>query len=500
MVSQKESVIAAIKGREREVFESLGVQFSGAGRGNEISFHCPLPGHSNSDQTPSASFNTEKVVWCCQTCGGKGDVFSMAGHLHNLPTFPDQLKKVAEVCGVELGSQNSAGQSPETPPPWKRPFTATYDYLDEQKKFLSQAIRFSDGLKPRFMQRRINGKGGWIWNLDGVRRVLYRLPEIQGKETVYIVEGEKDVGFLWERGIPASCNAMGCGKWREEYTEQLKSAGAEKVVIIPDNDEPGKKHAIEVAASCFKAGLHTNIVHLPGLEKGGDISDWLDAGNTKERLLKIVEDSPILLVEPKPEQNRGSKPRDGIEIQWPDNPLDLFARFEPPEIRPEWLPGSIVDYVFDQASLMGTDPAIIALATLISCAGCIHDDFTVQPKRHDPTWTESARLWGAIVGDPSVKKTPAISKVTSPLRKMDMELAKEAVTKVNNYKLALKAYEKEMKNYLKKTETGEDTKPPDDPLRSQKGADMKIIAKNENNIKRAKAKKLGHPKNPNLLK
>jgi hypothetical protein len=74
----------------------------------------------------------------------------------------------------------------------------------------------------------------------------------------------------------------------------------------------------------------------------------------------------------------------------------------------------------------------------------------VQPKRHDPTWTESARLWGAIVGDPSVKKSPAISKVTSSLRKLDMDLAKEAIIKVNIYKIALEAYEKEKKEYAKK--------------------------------------------------
>jgi len=159
--------------------------------------------------------------------------------------------------------------------------------------------------------------------------------------------------------------------------------------------------------------------------------------------------------------------RNQSDIQWPNNPLDLLAKFEPTVLRPELLPDAIVDYVFDQANLMGTDPAIIALATLVSCAGCIHDDFKVQPKRNDPSWTESARLWGAIVGDPSVKKTPGINKVTSPLRKIDMELADEAASKMHNYNLAKKVYDKKEKDFIKMKAIGEAAEPPQKPERPQ---------------------------------
>jgi archaellum biogenesis ATPase FlaH len=82
---------------------------------------------------------------------------------------------------------------------------------------------------------------------------------------------------------------MGAGKWREEYTEQLKAAGVERVVIIPDNDEAGEKHAIEIARNCFKAGLSVKIAHLTDLPSGGDVSDWLTAGNTRDDLAEILE-------------------------------------------------------------------------------------------------------------------------------------------------------------------------------------------------------------------
>ena len=48
-------------------------------------------------------------------------------------------------------------------------------------------------VKPR---RPGNEPGEWIKNLEGVRRVLYRLPELLAAdpaEPVFLVEGEKDV-------------------------------------------------------------------------------------------------------------------------------------------------------------------------------------------------------------------------------------------------------------------------------------------------------------------
>ena len=69
-----------------------------------------------------------------------------------------------------------------------------YDYCDEQGALLFQVVR-SPGKK--FLQRRPNGAGGWIWKLDGVRRLLYRLPDFAAKKAVVIVEGEKDADRLW---------------------------------------------------------------------------------------------------------------------------------------------------------------------------------------------------------------------------------------------------------------------------------------------------------------
>jgi hypothetical protein len=60
---------------------------------------------------------------------------------------------------------------------------------------LYQCVRFT----PKdFRRRRPDGNGGWEWNLKGVRRVVYRLPEVRaaidrGADVIYVPEGERDV-------------------------------------------------------------------------------------------------------------------------------------------------------------------------------------------------------------------------------------------------------------------------------------------------------------------
>jgi len=136
---------------------------------------------------------------------------------------------------------------------------ASYDYRDESGKLLFQSVRF----EPKgFSQRQPDGKGGWKWNLQGVRRVLYRLTELlaaDAGETVFVVEGEKDCNLLATLGLVATTNPGGADKWRQEYNEMLRGR---HVVIFPDNDGPGRKHAQTVARSLHGTAASVKVVEL----------------------------------------------------------------------------------------------------------------------------------------------------------------------------------------------------------------------------------------------
>jgi hypothetical protein len=170
-----------------------------------------------------------------------------------------------------------------------RRIVATYDYRDEAGTLLYQVLRY----EPKdFRQRRPDGRCGWVWNLDGVRRVLYRLPELLATDPagwVLIPEGERDVARLVEFGYVATTSAQGAGKWRPEYAKALRGR---RIVVLSDNDEPGERHAEAVERSLVGVAAEVRVLRLPELPPKGDVSDWLDAGGTVEGLQGLIEATP----------------------------------------------------------------------------------------------------------------------------------------------------------------------------------------------------------------
>jgi hypothetical protein len=169
---------------------------------------------------------------------------------------------------------------------------AAYDYVDTGGKLLYQVVRL-DPKDFRFRRPDSKGKDGWTWNLKGIKRVLYRLPDVfkavaEGS-VVFVVEGEKDADELIRLGFTATTNSGGAGKWHKAYSETLCGA---IVVILPDNDDAGQKHAQQVSLSLQDVARSIKIVSLPSLPPKGDVSDWLAVGGTAQQLQKLVDEAP----------------------------------------------------------------------------------------------------------------------------------------------------------------------------------------------------------------
>lgn len=169
----------------------------------------------------------------------------------------------------------------------RRRIVAAYDYLGADGKLIFQVTRW----EPKtFTQRRPNGNGGWIPSVKGIELVPYRLPEIIQAKAVFIVEGEKDAEALAALGLAATSNAQGAGKWRAEYNRHF---AGKRVCILPDNDDPGRKHAHDVARQLHGLAEVVKVLELPGLPPKGDVSDWLAAGGTRESLVEMVKAAPV---------------------------------------------------------------------------------------------------------------------------------------------------------------------------------------------------------------
>lgn len=235
--------------------------------GAEYKGLCPF----HPDRNPSLKVNLEKGLWKCHGCGAGGTIY-------------DWLMRRDNITLAEAKARLN-GQ------PEKRQIVATYDYTDETGKLLFQVVRY----QPKgFSQRQPDGKGGWLANLKGVEPVLYNLPAIKTAEVVYVVEGEKDANRLIYEGVCATTGPMGAGHWRTSYAEAL---WGKVVVVMPDNDEPGQKHANQVAASLKGIVREVWICRLPGLSEHGDVSDWLDQGHTVAELRehwRACDGEPVL--------------------------------------------------------------------------------------------------------------------------------------------------------------------------------------------------------------
>ncbi len=170
----------------------------------------------------------------------------------------------------------------EDKPQGKPQIEAVYTYPSGAQK-----LRKTD---KSFSWRRPDGKGGWIYNRQGVPHSLYIAGELAG--AVFVCEGEKDADNLHRLGYDAASgeDGAGPGKWRKEYTEQLKGI---HVCVFCDNDGVGRAYAAETCSALHGVAASVRLLDLskvwPEMPEHGDVSDLIAAFG-EERACKLIAD------------------------------------------------------------------------------------------------------------------------------------------------------------------------------------------------------------------
>lgn len=264
------------------------------GSGDELRGWCPDIGHGDKG-TPSAQYNVAKNVWHCHTCGAGGgyiDYILSKGIAESRPS----ARKWLEEQGYRI--------APQTTGNWWSRVEQTYTYTDATGHPVYQVGRIGHGAQKQIRQRkfeRVALDGSLEWNenrrcLEGIPRVLYRLPHVLETAAlggvIYVVEGEKDADNLFRAGLCATTTAEGARlAWLPEHAESFRGAGT--VVVIADNDDPGVKCARRRAAQIAHYVPRTYCIEaLPGVDKKGDVTDWLELGNDPSQLLSIATALP----------------------------------------------------------------------------------------------------------------------------------------------------------------------------------------------------------------
>ena len=243
-------------------------------RGQEWRGPCPV--HQGERDSFAVEAETGRA-FCHSTCQRGWDIISLQRELTG-KSLQAARAEVLRLVGRPAGDDRKAhGPCVE----------AEYSYTDKTGKlsFVVERRRLSNGQKD-FRVRRPGPEGGWIWRKPAEATMLpYNLPKVLLAETVYVVEGEKDVHTLGDWQLVATTNAFGAKKWRPEHARYLKG---KHVIILPDNDADGEAHRQIVAATLVGVAASVKAVDLPGLPEKGDVTDWRDIGHTKQELLSLV--------------------------------------------------------------------------------------------------------------------------------------------------------------------------------------------------------------------
>jgi len=262
-----------------------GIKLRGSGN-QRTTNRCPLQQHKLDHWC--VSVDVEPRLWHCNDCNIGGTVIDWLQHETGKPV----AHIMAELSGQDTSPRPSPanGSSPKSCSDRRAPsrIVATYDYTDESGKLLFQVCRF----EPKtFRQRQPDGKGGWKWTMEGVTRVLYRLPAVLLAQSVIVTEGEKDCAASQRLGFTATTNVGGAGKWLSAYSDILNG---KDVIIFPDNDKPGQDHAEKVVESLTEKAASIKVVPMPAPYK--DVSEYVetfaDPSQAKKAIHDLIERTP----------------------------------------------------------------------------------------------------------------------------------------------------------------------------------------------------------------
>ncbi len=241
-----------------------GVKKTGAG------WTALCPGHDDSNPSLSISEAGGKVLLKCHAgCDQQAVIEALKG----LGAWP-----------------NGNGHQPGTlPNDYKgEPILARYEYADSAGNPLFYVCRTPG---KEFPVHTVDGR----WGLKGIKRVLYRLPELAGADYVFLPEGEKDADTLTSMGLTATTAPGGAGApWLDSYTATL---ARKHVTVMVDSDAPGRKRGRKIAEALSGKAASVKVLDLaPDREDGFDVSDWaagkdpIDAGEELSVLVDRLRD------------------------------------------------------------------------------------------------------------------------------------------------------------------------------------------------------------------
>jgi len=258
------------------------------GSGNARKAMCPL----HRDKKPSLSIDVAHNLWYCHAGCGRGSSIDLIMKLEGLtwPAFAEkyEIDTTAKPNSIFHRRTKSSlfgtlkikpDPAPsETEPEGDAVIEKVYPYHNQFGQEVYQTVRY----KPKDFKQRHKENGEWVWNLRGVERVLYRLPEVLKAQEVWLFEGEKDCDNIAELGLCATTSPMGASSWIDGYGDYLKG---KDVVLCGDTDDKGKEYIQKVFDSLTGRAKSVRVIELP---QGKDVTEYIESFKKKDDAKKAL--------------------------------------------------------------------------------------------------------------------------------------------------------------------------------------------------------------------
>lgn len=428
--------------------------------GDGYTSRCP----AHDDRTPSLSIgegDDGRALLKCHAGCSLTNVLSAVG-MEERELFPRRSER-----GRRSGSKQTWSSADEAIADLARSYggrPVTWRYQDADGETVGMVLRWDRPGGEKLILPLSRCTAGWSLTAMPAPRPLYRLPTLADAERIIVCEGEKAADAAVVLGCIATTSAGGskaAGK-----TDWSPLAGRD-VVLIPDNDEPGRAYVEQASAmlAVLTPAPTIRVVELPDLPESGDIVEFIEGhGGDVEASRRDLDD----LIEQAP-------PLESVDLahitqqtaitandSWPEpvpipSPLPRVDPFDP-----HLLPAAFEPWITDIAERMQCPPDFPAVGAMIAAAGVIGRKIGIRPKRLDD-WLVVPNLWGVLIGRPSMMKSPPLREVMRPVKQLIMAADHEHRDAMTQHRhrgqeltLRKAALESSVKTKLRKTGDAED--------------------------------------------
>jgi putative DNA primase/helicase len=206
-----------------------------------------------------------------------------------------------------------------------------------------------------------------------------------------------------------------------------------EVIIFADNDHAGREHAAKKAALCSEVASSVKLIGFCDTKDGGDVTDWLDAGHTREQLASLIHET----AEWSPSTDRLSASVTGSEWPTPRPLPEGLAKV--PAFNLDFLPESIAPWVGDISDRLQCPADFVGISATVALGAVIGRQCGIRPQQKTD-WLEVPNMWGCVIGRPGALKSPAMVEALKPLHHLEVQAQKANEAALRQYTLELEGY------------------------------------------------------------